>query len=175
MAPAFAQKGSLLYYGSLGGAAQGGGLRHTSLFVNSGLGYQLSDHLTLGVQGGLSHYRTREPGIADISQSNYAAGIFSRYTANLGKRLFVYAQADASYLGHAGKHDGNGVGVDLLPGVGLNVGRNWALNVNMNVLSFRGGFHHPPGVEFNMGQGYRFGIQKTFGGKHKAEATPAEK
>lgn len=149
---------------------------HSAVFVNSGLGRQINDHLTLGVQGGFSHYRFNDQGIGDIkSSSGYGAGVFGRYTSYLGSRFFVFAQANASYISNAAgfARAGNGVGVNIFPGVGLNIGKNWALNLNVEAFSLYTNFDGGTSARLNVGQGYTFGVSKGFGSRHKA--TPVEK
>jgi hypothetical protein len=167
MAPAFAQKGNLLYYGSLGGSVQsGGGPRFASMFVNSGLGYQFNDHFTLGVTGGFSDFRVKEQGVDEVENSAYGVGAFGRYTSYLGDRFFIFAQANASYLsGNAQPRSGKEIALNVFPGIGLNVGRNWALNLNIYAFTVRTQFEGGTSAGFNMGQGYSFGVSKGFGRK----------
>lgn len=178
--PASAQKGSLLYYGSLGGTSiesgNGPTVSSTAMFINSGLGYNLSNHFTLGVQGGFSRFHSNEYTATQLSsppiftQRMINAGAFGRYTSYLSRRIFVYAQANVSYIDHDMEFlSEQQMGLDVFPGIGLNIGGSWALNASvegMNVrTSFDGGGTF---AKLNVGQGYTFGIQKTFGGRHKA-------
>lgn len=184
MAPAFAQtktwcdlpnaarKGGMLYYGSLGGfTVNNVGSRQSSVFINSGLGYLLTDHLTLGVQGGLSHFRVKAQGPGEASNSGYEAGAFARYTAYLAPKIFIFGQADAGYTNVLNGFNAGGLELNIHPGAGVFIGRNWALNVNADLFSLRTGPNQGTTAFFNFGQGYRFGVSKNFGGRHKVATT----
>src|SRR6185312_8819218 len=107
---------------------------------------------------------------AETQSSGFSAGLFGRYTHYLGPRIFVFGQVDAGYLrDHIGRFGSNSLGVDIYPGMGVFIGRNWALNATVNVFSFRTGDDGPKAY-FNLGQGVRFGVSKNFGGKHKPTA-----
>ena len=189
MASVSAQKGSVLYFGSLAGnnnSSDNPAVEKTTgaFAIRQGVGYQFSKHFTAGLLGGYSRSKAEQisnVGTADKITKNSAwfVGPFGRYTAYLGDRIFVYLQADAVYNG-AKQHTSKGTvhghswGGDLFPAVGFTVYRNWALNLDIGGISYR---HSHPGrtvnntITYNIGQSFNFGISKNFGGCKSKDVT----
>lgn len=107
-----AQKNSILVYGNAGIATNksdnGGGSenRAFSWNVNPGVGYQFTNNLTVGVQGGInSHFsENRMSPAANTWNRNametreWSAGAFFRYTKTFSNVFSAFAQLDLSYV-----------------------------------------------------------------------------
>jgi hypothetical protein len=166
-----AQEGSWLLYGNGGFnlstlSAGGTSVSTTSFNINPGVGYQLSKHSTLGVQGGYGS--TTYPGLtSDSTVSGYSAGVFYRYTHNFDKTFFMFAHANASYLGQDfGGGNVSGFGVNIVPAIGVNVYNGWALNFGFGGIDFtsfsQSGLTQTD-LSITVGQQFNFGISKNFG------------
>jgi hypothetical protein len=177
-----AQKGSILYFGSLAGnnsSSDNPAVDKTAsaFAIRQGVGYQFSKHITVGLQGGYAQSKAGQNshvGTPDKMTKNSAwmVGPFGRYTAYLGDRLFVYVQADVVF--NAAKTQtpkatahGRSWGGDLFPAVGLNLYKGWAINLNIGGVSYR--YSHPGktvnnNFAYNIGQTFTFGVSKNFGG-----------
>ncbi|MEZ5017877.1 MAG: hypothetical protein R2800_12540 [Flavipsychrobacter sp.] len=114
-----AQKGSILAYGTAGihtTKNDNGGGNETKQFnwnINPGVGYQFTDNITVGIQGGFMNMKNTANTSATvlnvttttetITRSNeWQAGVFFRYGMKISKLFTLYDQIDASYL--AGKN-----------------------------------------------------------------------
>lgn len=173
-----AQKGSFLVYGN-------GAVSHTSddaAFVNSvnrtdwrinpGIGYQLSQHFTLGLQG--SYHR---------SDYQWSLGPFVRYTQPLTKIFSFYGQIDLSYTSRdvslttytnpspgivmpmsvADRTDG--FRTAITPAIMMNVYKGWAFNLATGGLNFTtesARNYSNTSTDFNLtlGQQFVFGVSK---------------
>lgn len=108
-----AQKNSILVYGTAGLSTEktdnGGGNENKNFDwnVNPGVGYQFTDNITLGVQGGImsmfDETRSANPAGTQwmrnaIEQREWQAGAFFRYTKYFGNIFSMYAQVDLSYV-----------------------------------------------------------------------------
>lgn len=108
-----AQKNSILVYGNTGFSTSktdnGGGTEMKSFNwnVNPGVGYQFTDNITVGVQGGIwSHFNENRSANALNTQWNrnaaeqreWQAGAFFRYTKAIGNTFALFAQVDLSYV-----------------------------------------------------------------------------
>lgn len=108
-----AQKNSVLVYGNLGlsthHADNGGGSENKSFNwqINPGVGYQFTDNLTVGVQGGLwSNFNENRSANATNTQwkrkaaetREWQAGVFVRHTKYFGNIFAMFAQLDLSYV-----------------------------------------------------------------------------
>lgn len=166
-----AQEGSWLLYGNAGLnisslSFSGSSSTTTSFNINPGVGYQLSPHSTLGIQGGYGS--TTYPGLtSDSTVSGYSAGAFYRYTHNFDKIFSMYAHANASYLGQDfGGGTISGFGVNIVPAIGVHVHNGWALNFGFGGLDFttfsQSGLTQTD-VSVTIGQQFNFGISKNFG------------
>ncbi len=111
-----AQKGTILTYGTAGLHTMkndNGGGNDTKDFnwnINPGVGYQFTDNITVGLQGGYMSMRntanTQTNPLANttvnaerIRKSNeWQAGVFFRYGMRISKLFTLYDQIDANYL-----------------------------------------------------------------------------
>lgn len=171
-----AQKNSILLYGNINGSiasseSGAASATYSSFGFNLNGGYQVSNHVTLGLIGRYS--RTGEertaPGQSnELHSSQWAAGIFGRYTYYLGERLFVYLDAEALRTHNANKV--RGFNVNLYPAVGFFVYRHWAVNLNVGGINYRlartaNATNH--NLSYSFGQGLQIGISKNFVRKRK--------
>lgn len=108
-----AQKNSILVYGNVGlntgKTDMGKGFENRSFnwMVNPGVGYQFTDNITVGLQGGIwSQFEENRSADAlqtqwmrnASEQREWQAGAFFRYTHYLGSIFSMYAQLDLNYV-----------------------------------------------------------------------------
>lgn len=107
-----AQKGTILKYGTAGIAYDksdaGGGNEYRSLnwHINPGLGYQFTDHVTIGLQGGYRSDFTEDrmtPAVDQwvrnaYEQREWHLGAFFRYTHYFSNIFFMFGQVDLSFV-----------------------------------------------------------------------------
>jgi hypothetical protein len=174
MVTSYAQKNSVLVYGSVNldaGKTTNSGIEqnYKSFYFSPGIGYQISDHSTVGMQGlvygGSSGFETR-----------WTAGVFYRYTEYLTPIFFVYLQGNASYddQGTSAKQT-KGFLINAVPALGAMVYKGWAINLNMGGIGYRNtktndGLEKTQGVFLNFGSGATIGFSKNFGGHKKVVA-----
>lgn len=188
LATCYAQKGSVLVYGSLGGGHStttdfGQGPSSTSWNANPAIGYQLSNHITLGLQGQYNAFKSYAPnGEVDNKSRTMSIGAFGRYTANLGSIFFAYLQTNAGYVSIDQEefqipgftaYKSNGYSVSLFPAIGAKVYRNWAVNLNIGGVNYSNtksadNVHKQTGINYNLGDGVNIGISKNFACHKKA-------
>lgn len=111
-ATAEAQKNTILKYGNAGiyrdqsDAGAGNESRTFNWHINPGVGYQFTDHITLGLQGGFWSNFDENRTSPSANQWNRNAmenrewqlGIFYRYTHYFGNIFYVFGQLDLSYV-----------------------------------------------------------------------------
>ncbi|HEY9176580.1 MAG TPA: outer membrane beta-barrel protein [Flavipsychrobacter sp.] len=109
---ASAQKNSVLVYGTMGlsydKTDNGGGTENRSLDwnVSPGVGYQFTNNITLGLQGGIWSMfdENRMSPAANTWNRNametreWQAGVFFRYTKPVSNWISLFAQVDLSYV-----------------------------------------------------------------------------
>lgn len=109
---ASAQKNSVLVYGTLGlshdKTDNGGGTenRQFDWNVSPGIGYQFTNNITVGLQGGImSHFEENRMSPAAntwnrnaMETREWQAGAFFRYTKPVNNWLSLFAQVDLSYV-----------------------------------------------------------------------------
>lgn len=108
-----AQKNSVLVYGNAGlmtnKSDNGGGFENRSFnwHINPGVGYQFTDNITVGLQGGIwsmfnenrSSNGLQTQWMRDAMETReWTAGAFFRYTKRLNNTFAVFAQLDLSYV-----------------------------------------------------------------------------
>jgi hypothetical protein len=201
---AYAQKETLLIFGNTSG------VNNVSVddnsqwrnnvaqwLLNAGAGYQVSQHVTLGLQGGYYHslleIKQTQPGgiplISTTSGTEYGVGAFCRYTQYLGDIFFVGLQADAGYNRRKASYSDNFtfgsvssangiIGADIFPTVGAFIYRKWALNFGIGGINYR--YSHVSGVRqsflnFNFGHSATIGLSKNISFHKKANAETAVK
>jgi hypothetical protein len=156
-----AQRNSVLMYGNAGVATDNVdygpyNLRTTTWGINPGVGYQVTNHLTLGLEGGFNQHRTPITG-ATITGDNTLAGVwytqvnndwgiapFLRVTHYLGNIFYVYNQISIGYVAGTYEYEGlsprafyNGLQTYWYPAIGAFVGKGFALNFNVGGVNYR--------------------------------------
>lgn len=165
-----AQKGTILSYGTAGvsfddvdnGAVLGSD-KHTNWNITPGIGYQISNHITLGVQGGyMSMMReTRAlngaatPVMAEttLKDREWTAGAFFRYTQHLAGIFSMFTQIEGGYVSGKstsevitltnpasvakGSDTYSGFQASLTPAIAVMVHDGLALNFSMGGLAYR--------------------------------------
>lgn len=152
---ASAQKGGILLYGDFGFSMQkekdDSGFNSTETTTTTGMfapgiGYGLSEKLIAGINLGIYSETYKPDGGGKIKTSAFAAGPFIRYTKKMGEIFSMYGQANLSYLG--GKRETNngygqvitytqsGVGFNIIPNIGIDVGKGWGLDFAFGALEF---------------------------------------
>jgi hypothetical protein len=166
-------------------------VKNQSAFVTPGIGFQLNEHLGIGLNfsymlsksdstgsgGGVSQFNNRK-------MTDFAVGPFIRYTQHLGQYFFTYAQFNASYLHGKETEENNfsgptltdeesynGFGFNIVPAIGINLSRCIAITGSFGDV----GYSHKkyklpdPGVagfstdQKNDAFGINFGKQFTLG------------
>lgn len=186
----YAQKSSVLLFGNVSGAnndnsSEFSESKQRQFFLDAGVGYQISKHVTLGVQGGYHTTFLRTSittnGVLATSETSYSGldiGAFGRYTHYLGERFFVYVQGEAGY-GVIGSDNTNLPASDpsasyvgnIFPAVGCFIYKGWALNLNIGTVGFR--YSNEDGVKnsrfyYNLGNSVIIGVSKNFTKRTKA-------
>jgi hypothetical protein len=166
-----AQKNTVLLYGNGTFATNkvdyfgGNDVRTTAWGINPGIGYQFSNHMTMGLQGGFNQTRTPYSYETAVLQSAtpfnvYATGInnfstyinnswsvggFMRNTVYFGDIFFAYSQLDLSYIAGSNYVDGlssitrtsyNGFAGAFYPAIGVFIHKGVALNFNVGGVAF---------------------------------------
>jgi len=175
-----AQANSVLVFGNLGiGASKDATeIKHFNFNINPGIGYQMDDHWTLGVEGGFGTTRSKADGATAWKyDNNYQIGAFGRFTQTLDhKNIFAfYAQLGIGYEGMTSSSPvpggesiiKNGVYAYLVPAIAINVYRGFALNFNFGGLDFsrnkfKGAENASTGLDLQFGKQISIGISKNF-------------
>ncbi len=169
-----AQKGSILLYGNVGVSStkEADEDKTSSFNINPGIGYQLTDNWTAGVNLGYGQTKYNPSGVGATSTSKeYNAGLFARYTKPLGGIFSIFGQANAGYAGaDFGGGKSNGFGANVFPAIAVNVHNGFALNFSFGGISYastktKGASESRNEFDLNLGQQANFGISKNFGGK----------
>lgn len=198
-ASANAQKNTVLLYGNAGYASStvdyGFASYKTSAWgINPGLGYQFSNHMTVGLMGGYNNMRTpMSDGVNYNIQKDWSVGAFWRYTHYMGSTFFMYNQLQLAYVAGSSQTEGlsdkgmyDGVSGSWFPAVGAFVCKGLALNFNIGGVGFRSvsgdaASINSPGVSQNdfaitMGQQINMGVSLNIGchSKHGSHGHHAE-
>ena len=168
-----AQKGSILVYGTMDISTdkQPNDDKTTTFYINPGVGYQFSDHWTAGVAGSYGHSKFNPSAGADSKSSDYKAGGFARYTQTFNNIFSLYGQGDVYYHGTKVQDvKSNGVGIALIPTIGINVSKGFALNISFGGISYerikvKGAGNATKTFDMNFGKQIGIGVSKNFGGK----------
>lgn len=170
-----AQKNSILVYGDVGvnfdntdNGSKGTpmSVKNTNWNVSPGIGYQISNHITLGLQGGYWSSKTESknawtpapPSSITLANSwrEWQIGAFGRYTMPLGGIFSMWTQLNASYVSGKTSMDTvgfngisatpfvaavedtyNGFQATLTPALAINVHNGLALNFGIGGIGFR--------------------------------------
>ena len=128
------------------------------------IGYVISEHFMLGIQGGygISHTLYEDllsqppyPGIINYKTTTYQFGVFGRYTYWVTKRLYAYAHLSVEKFGVDNTQtdltdyynipvsvlpdiplEGNGVNISLMPGVGFEIIRGFGVHLNVGNIGY---------------------------------------
>lgn len=166
-----AQKGSVLLQGDLNfnSSKAANDDKQTSFEINPTVGYQFTEHWTVGVTGGVGSTKYKPVVGSDSKSTNYAAGIFGRYTQPLGGIFSIYGQADVVMTGseNTAGVEFRGFGIGITPAVQLNVKNGFALNFGFGGIGFnsnkvKGANDSNTSFGLNFGEQFHFGISKNF-------------
>lgn len=188
---AHAQSGQLFIQGNFGQQYNSPAISNNSLVfwgdyrdvqVNPMIGYQFSKHSAIGIQGGLRamHYNSN----VDNNFKQWNAGLFYRYTQQLGNVFFVYGQAGLGYSSNKLRDDNvninsNSITLSLFPGIGAYIYKGWAIHANIGGIAIANSnasttsINTPflttiqNGLYSNLGDQVGIGISKTFSFKKK--------
>jgi opacity protein-like surface antigen len=172
-----AQNGSVLVYGNLSVNTNkaANDVKQSSFQFAPGVGYQLNDNWTAGVNLGIGSYKYTPVVGAATTTNSFAAGPFLRYTHPLSNIFSVFGQLDASFGNSKTNNGGNEVNsfnLGITPYAAINLKNNFALNFSFGGLSYetdkvKGASKSSNSFGLTFGQGASFGISKNFGGKKK--------
>ena len=158
---------SWLVYGNLGFASQtnnntsnGTDGKYTNVNYNIGLGYNLDDHFTVGVQNSMMYSKTKVTfagtSFADQNHNDsWTLGLFLRHTTcDFSKILFCFTQLNVTYYNVNAYPNGayaasvysnvtqdqiqNGYGLyaNIIPSMGVRLPKNYALTLNFGGLEY---------------------------------------
>ncbi|MGK4566037.1 outer membrane beta-barrel protein [Flavobacterium sp. 3HN19-14] len=175
-----AQKGTYLVMGSVGfstnktddGANEN---KSTTFSFAPKVGYQFTDHWTLGLVASYSHNKNETNNVAtNESTSNaYSFGVFGRYTQPLTDIFSVYGDLSTSFNSTKTEYDpgsteykANGFGIAFTPAVYVNLKNNFGLNfgfggINYGHSSIDGG-SDSSGFNLDFGNSFTMGVSKNF-------------
>jgi hypothetical protein len=186
---AHAQSKSILVYGNFSVATDkqdytGYSVQTSQWLINPGVGYQLNNMWTVGVQG--SYGQSMMPYATNIDQTatntDWTAGIFVRYTKQLGGIFSLYGQLDLSNAQGSYEISENGTNTSLIkasyvgfvgnlyPAISINIHKNFALNFNVGGISYSSfsWTNHPSTLttenklNIDFGHSLTIGISKNF-------------
>lgn len=111
-------------------------------FLNAGVGYKIDKKWTLGGSFSIADMSAAPPSLVRA----YSIGAFARYTESFGNdnRFFWYVQGNAGYQysrndnggpGNANGDTWRGVSLSVVPGVGINLPRGFALTITPASIS----------------------------------------
>jgi hypothetical protein len=167
----FAQKGSVLLYGNIGYSSEknsvdGSNGTSKAFGFSPGVGYQIADKWTLGLNLGYETYHN------GYTSKKYSVGPFVRYTKQLSEIFSLFAQIQASYSINNFSSDPTSkyINIDAFPAIELNLGKGFALNFNFGGIRYqsakvKGKSGSYDRLNLNIGSGAGFGISKRFGTK----------
>jgi hypothetical protein len=169
-----AQKGSVLLYGDLSFSSEKDEAenKYTNFNVFPGIGYQFSNNWTAGITGGYGQSKYEPVVGAESKSSEYAIGVFGRFTQPLSTIFNVYGQADILYTGRENSSSTkfNGFSVNVTPAIQINVRNGFALNLGFGGISFESEKEENASeggnrFGFSFGDQFNIGISKNFGKK----------
>ena len=169
----YAQKGSILIYG-IGGIhreKEPNDDKTTVFTINPGVGYQFTQNWTAGVAGSYGRQKFESETAGDSRTNTYRLGGFARYTHTFNAIFSLYGQGDVYYQGSKIQDiRSNGLGVSVVPTIGINVSNGFALNISFGGVSYetikaKHADHGENTLDINFGQQVGIGISKNFGKK----------
>ncbi len=185
----FAQKNSILldgtisYNSSVSKDTINGTQNMSALGLMPYIGYQVTDNWTFGIAG---TYRTNfvKSSVSSVDYRTSGAGLFARYTIPVYNHLFFFTQGNILYDVKKSYTNGtyipgtteNSLAVQIIPKIGLNIKRGYAMNFAMAHLGYTTGKNADAKSEFstfNITSGYfQMGVSKNFISRKKNKATP---
>jgi hypothetical protein len=149
-ASANAQKNTVLLYGNAGYASSTvdygfASYRTQAWGINPGIGYQFTNHMTIGLQGGYNNVQTPlSDNVNTQINKDWSVGGFWRFTHYVGNVFFLYNQMNLSYVSGSTETEGmnnrgmySGVAGSWFPAIGAFVYKGLALNFNIGGVGFR--------------------------------------
>lgn len=192
-----AQKNSILLLGNVGGSTYSAedttstSAKGRSLAVSPALGYQLSDHWTLGILADVSIRSDKRNSTTNPTYNSktvnikYGGGVFARHTLAITDLLFLATQADIIYS--TGEDYLNGkkdlspnvkvLSARITPAIGLKIKNGYALNfgfgsINYNYTTNSTNASTNKGLSFSAGRSFSFALTKNFI-RRKIQTKPA--
>jgi hypothetical protein len=161
--------------------------RNTDLSKNTNwdatpmIGYQFNHNWTVGLKISWGQNATKDSTGVKTTENLYSVGPFARYSHYIGKSetFFWFGQADFDYQGgyttsggNAATDKHNGIGVDVFPALGINVGRGVCLNFQVGGIGYSTDknadlVNSSNNFYFTFGHQVDFGISKNFNCGHK--------
>jgi len=174
---AYAQKGSVLLYGNLNfNSTQSAADAKTTTFgITPGIGYQFSDHFTLGLNLGYSYSQSTPAGEpSSPSLNTFSAGPFIRYSCNVSNVFSFFTQFNTDYISttQSGSPSITGFDAKIYPAFCANIKNGLSLVFSFGSIGFTstkasGANNSATNFGLNFGSGPMFGISKHFGGMKK--------
>ncbi|APD07618.1 hypothetical protein UJ101_02115 [Flavobacteriaceae bacterium UJ101] len=178
---ATAQKNTILVAGEVGYSdTEINNADGSTLTLNPKIGYQFTDHLTLGAEwsykesdGTVSNNTVN----ADAYEQNQKIGGFLRYSMPLNNTFSVFADLGVGYqylandLAGIEQYSADGLYTDLVPALFINMRNGFGLNFNIGGIEYSnlsGTNYDADNFNFNFGKEVGFGISKNFGAGKKA-------
>lgn len=184
------QAGSILAYGDAGFSTVTDFNKDKTLSWNftPGIGYQFNDNMTAGLNLSWAQLSTQALGAPDPTVLNtYMAGAFFRYTHPFSNTFFAFAQFNGGYTGTyttmgAAPATGRGDGyyANIMPAIGVHVGKGFALNFAFGHIGYRAENSNPPvgpsmtrtEFDFTFGQQFNIGVSKNFSCRKSSSREP---
>lgn len=190
---ASAQKGSILVAGNVGYKSNTTevsniDVKKNQFFIEPKIGYQFSDNMTVGVEGGYAHSKDENVVTVlnneytqDTKTNEYKIGGFLRYSVPFSQTFAAYADLgagyksieteDTNYLGVTSDDksaSGDGFYVGLKPALFINFKNNFGLNFGIGGIEYANMDYDDDSsssdFNFTLGKEISVGISKNFGG-----------
>ncbi len=172
---AFAQKNSVLLYGNLNVTSNtnASGAKNTLFGITPGIGYQFSNHITLGVNIGYTTTTATPAGGSSLPSVNtFSTGPFIRYSCPIAGVFSFFTQFNTDYtnVSQSNAPTVSGFDAKLYPAFCANIKNGIALIFSFASVSYAsnkasGASASNSNFGLNFGSGATFGISKHFGGK----------
>ncbi|MDI1257609.1 MAG: outer membrane beta-barrel protein [Flavobacterium sp.] len=174
-----AQKGTYLVMGTVGfntNKIENGTVesKSTTFSLEPKVGYQFTDHWTLGLAASYSH-NTNDNSSGTNNEAKtrvYSAGVFARYTQPLTEMFSVYGDLTTSFNNTKTKYAAtgndytlNGFGLNFTPAIYMNLKNNFGLNFGFGGLNYghsSGDGDTTSGFNVDFGSSFTMGVSKNF-------------
>ena len=188
---ASAQKGSILVAGNVGYSSDkvdsDFDSKKNTFFIEPKIGYQFSDNMTVGVEGGYTNTKgendvtySGKVYTDELKSNEYKIGGFLRYAVPFSQTFAAYADLGAGYksidtektIANVTSDDksnsGNGFYVGLKPALFINFKNSFGLNFGIGGIEYSNMDYDNDSsksdFEFSFGKQVSVGISKNFGG-----------